>query len=75
MAMDILAIPATSVPVEREFSCLADIITPNRANLNPATIETLHEIKGYLQFGSEKLLKLTLGLVPVRFRFGSCRDG
>ncbi|KZS20831.1 Uncharacterized protein APZ42_012376, partial [Daphnia magna] len=33
MAMDILAIPATSVPVEREFSGLSDIITPNRAKL------------------------------------------
>ncbi|KZS09722.1 Ninjurin C-like protein [Daphnia magna] len=58
MAMDILAKPETSVPVEREFS-LADIITPNRANLNPATIETLHELKGYLKFCGEKLLKLT----------------
>ncbi|KZS09848.1 Uncharacterized protein APZ42_025826 [Daphnia magna] len=60
MAMDILAIPATSVPVGREFSGLADIITSNRANLNPVTSETLHELKGYLKFGGEKLLKLTV---------------
>ncbi|KAK4013978.1 hypothetical protein OUZ56_026526 [Daphnia magna] len=53
MAMDILAIPATSVPVEREFSGLSDIITPNRAKINPLTIETLYDLKGYLKFGGD----------------------
>jgi len=60
MAMDILPIPATSVPIERRFSDLTDIVTPNRANLKKKTIQMIHELKGYLRFGGNKLLELIL---------------
>ncbi|EFX73346.1 hypothetical protein DAPPUDRAFT_253175 [Daphnia pulex] len=43
MGNDILAIPATSVPVERQFAGLVDIITPVRASLHAEAIQMLHE--------------------------------
>jgi hypothetical protein len=63
MAMDVLAIPATSVPIERDFSGLVDLITPNRANLTSDSIEIVHELKGFLTFGGNELLKETLGTI------------
>lgn len=60
MAADFLAIPGTSVPVERRFSNLVDIVTPNRATMEPSTIKMLHELKEYLTFGGNELLSLLL---------------
>uniref|UniRef100_T1IYC5 HAT C-terminal dimerisation domain-containing protein n=1 Tax=Strigamia maritima TaxID=126957 RepID=T1IYC5_STRMM len=34
MARDFLAIPGTSVPIEREFSGGVDLLTPNQRNLS-----------------------------------------
>ncbi len=58
--MDLLAIPATSVPVERRFSDLNDIITPSRSSLAAETIQIIHELKGYLKFGQNELLQLIM---------------
>jgi hypothetical protein len=60
MANDILAIPATSVPVERQFAGLVDVVTPLRASLHADTIQMLHEVKEYLKFGGEELRELIL---------------
>jgi len=60
MARDFLAVPATSVPVERRFSNLVDIVTPNRATLNVESIKLLHELKEYLRFGGNELFSLIL---------------
>ena len=60
MARDFLAVPATSVPVERRFSNLVDIVTPNRATLHVESIKLLHELKEYLRFGGNELFALIL---------------
>ena len=57
MARDILAIPATSIPIERRFSNLVDIVTPNRATLGAEMIQVLHELKEYLKFGGMELFE------------------
>ena len=56
-------IPVTSVPIERDFSGLVDLITPNRANLTSDSIEILHELKGFLTFSGNELLKEALGII------------
>ena len=40
MACDYLAIPATSTPIERDFSGGKDLVAPKRGALSP---ETIHE--------------------------------
>lgn len=41
LAMDYLAINATSCPVERNFSSAADVCTADRSSLKPRSIERL----------------------------------
>ena len=67
MAYDVLAIPATSVPVERQFYGLVDIITPNRLSLNVESIQKLHELKKYLNFGWYELQKLIYESLWMQF--------
>jgi hypothetical protein len=62
MAIDVLAIQATSVPSERKFAGLVDIITPNRSSLNSSSIQMVHELKGFMNFGGKELQQLTLML-------------
>lgn len=57
MARDILAVPATSIPIERRFSGLVDMVTPNRATLGVETIQMLFELKEYLIFGGNELFQ------------------
>lgn len=47
MARDYLAIPATSVPVERAFSCGTDLITPTRCRLSDDTIRACMCLKSW----------------------------
>ena len=41
LARDILAVPVSSVAFESAFSLSKKVITPNRASLNPKTVEAL----------------------------------
>lgn len=63
MAADYFPIPATSVPVERRFSNLVDIVTPNRATLDVETIQILHELKEFLTFGGDELFAKILSKI------------
>ncbi|EXX70016.1 hypothetical protein RirG_091230 [Rhizophagus irregularis DAOM 197198w] len=50
MARDFLAIPGTSVPVERVFSGVMDLITQRRCSLNPEMIRKLMYLKAWLKY-------------------------
>ncbi|KAF0354785.1 zinc finger bed domain-containing protein ricesleeper 2-like [Gigaspora margarita] len=54
IARDFLAIPGTSVPVERIFSNSADLISSKRHSLNPETIKICMCLKSWLKFTNEK---------------------
>ena len=47
IARDYLAIPATSAPCERAFSCGADLITKKRGSLNEDTIQVCVCLKSW----------------------------
>jgi ribosomal protein S27E len=49
MARDYLAIPATSVPVERVFSNGTDLVQPKRGSLSAATIKTCMCLNGWMK--------------------------
>ncbi|GBC26953.2 zinc finger BED domain-containing protein RICESLEEPER 2-like [Rhizophagus irregularis DAOM 181602=DAOM 197198] len=50
MARDFLAIPGTSVPVERVFSGGTDLITQSRCSLDPETIRKLMCLKAWIKY-------------------------
>ena len=58
MAKDYLAIPASSAPVERRFSGAVDILTCNRSTISRETLQMMHEVKEYMNFGGEELSTL-----------------
>ena len=60
MARDYLAIPGSSVPVERKFSSAVDIITSKRGSLEKETLQMLHELKEFFRFGGNELFKIYL---------------
>lgn len=60
MAGDYLAIPSTSVAVERWFSDGPDLITPSRSSLNEDSISTVLELKQMLDFGGEELFSIIM---------------
>ena len=64
MARDYLAIPASSVAVERKFSSGVGIITAKRASLNRDTFQMLHEMKEFLKFGGKQLFEMYLAENP-----------
>ncbi|EXX64062.1 hypothetical protein RirG_146400 [Rhizophagus irregularis DAOM 197198w] len=47
MARDYLAIPATSVPIERAFSGGTDLVTQKRCSLSPETIKACMCLKSW----------------------------
>ena len=55
MARDYLAIPSTSVVVERWFSDGVDVVRPSRSSLNEDSISTNLELNDLLGFGGEGL--------------------
>ncbi len=57
MAMDYLAIPATSVSIEREFSLTADICSPKRSSLTANSIRQTQELKSFLKFGGDAIFE------------------
>ena len=60
MAKDYLPISGSSVPIERRFSNGADLITPNRSQLAPETIQTCLELKDYFAFGGDDLFNTVM---------------
>lgn len=55
MALDLLTIPATCVPIERSFSSTGNVVTPKRASMTSETLKYCQELKGFLKFGQQKL--------------------
>ncbi|GET60559.1 ribonuclease H-like domain-containing protein [Rhizophagus irregularis DAOM 181602=DAOM 197198] len=51
MALDYLAIPATSAPVERIFSSGTDLVTQKRCSLKGETIRELMCLKSWWKLG------------------------
>jgi hypothetical protein len=47
MARRFLAVPATSVPVERTFSISSNIITKSRNRLDPETVKRIVLLKSW----------------------------
>ena len=57
MAKDYLAVPASSVPIERRFAGAVDIVTCNRSLMARETLQLLHEVKEFMNFGGETLFQ------------------
>ena len=60
MARDYLAVPSTSVAVERWFSDGPELIKPCRSSLNENSISTVLELKNILHFGGEELFSIVM---------------
>ena len=63
MARDYLAIPATSVAVERCFSSAKNLTPPERASMVPQTACKMQELKQLIFFGGEELINYILSKI------------
>jgi len=64
MARDLLAIPGTSVAVERQFSSTKHITTENRP-LKPNHTTLIEELKQFLKFGKDKLFNYLVQKIGI----------
>ena len=71
MAKRILAIPATSAPVERIFSHMGNIITQKRANLNPNNARNVLLLKDTWPHVPQEQKDVVIDLIDIELRKNS----
>jgi len=64
MALDVLAIPATSAEIERVFSSAGQLITDRRNRLKDATIEAVECVKSWRKQGIIKEPEIDKDVIP-----------
>ena len=67
MARDFLAIPATSVAVERYFSSASHVTVANRGSLEAEKTGRVQEMKEFIDFGGQELINYLLSKMEPCF--------